>query len=243
MNKTRLLPREQRILAIETSSPRLSLAVGTTSNHLKSYQGPLRWRHAESLFAGMEGLLKRQHWPVQSLTGVAVSTGPGSFTGIRIGLAAARALGQALKIPVVGVSSLKSLAYSFLEPGRYVCPAIDALRGDVFTALFALDTRGTVKTLWKESRWPLTVWLHKLKTLRQKPLWLAGDGVGPYHKEIKALAGPRWKIVPEAQAYPHARALIRLAGRNLASSPASSYKQVVPMYLRSAAAVERRKAR
>src|SRR4051812_30166982 len=121
-----------RILAIETSSPQLSLAVGTASGVLKEYQGPLQWRHAESLFDGMQKLLRQVRWPVQSLTGVAVSIGPGSFTGIRIGLAAARAFGQALGIPVVGVSSLPTIAQGLLKPGLLVCPLINALRGDVF---------------------------------------------------------------------------------------------------------------
>src|SRR5437773_2587318 len=144
----------QRLLAIETSSPRLSLALGTDGGVLQEYQGPLQWRHAESLFDGMKTLLARVRWPVQSLTGVVVSTGPGSFTGIRIGLAAARALGQSLKIPVAGVSSLNTLTYEFLKADGYVCPLIDALRGEVFTALFAMDG-GDAKTLQKECRLPL----------------------------------------------------------------------------------------
>src|SRR4051812_2016321 len=121
----------QRILAIETSSPRLSLAVGTETRVLRDYQGPLEWRHAESLFGGMETLLHKVRWNVQDLTGVLVSTGPGSFTGIRIGLAAARALGQAMKIPVAGMSSLQIMAGGLLKPGLLVCPIINALRGEV----------------------------------------------------------------------------------------------------------------
>src|SRR5437016_4037088 len=109
MARSKTMSSHQRLLAIETSSPRLSLAVGTENKVLKDYQGPLQWRHAESLFAAMKKLLAAVRWPVQTLTGVVVSTGPGSFTGIRIGLAAARALGQGLKIPVAGVSSLETL--------------------------------------------------------------------------------------------------------------------------------------
>jgi len=82
--------------------------------------------------------------------------------------------GRPLNVPVVGVSSLQSLAYGFLQPGRYVCPAINALRGEVFSALYTLDSRGEIKTLWKECRWPLAVWLRKLKAFRKEALWLAG---------------------------------------------------------------------
>jgi len=158
-----------RVLAIETSSARLSLAAGTETGVLKGYQGPLEWRHAETLFDGMKRVLAQVRWPVQTLTGVLVSTGPGSFTGIRIGLAAARALGQALRIPVAGVSSLQILAYDLLKPGGRVCPVIDALRGEVFTALYEMDAKGRVKTVWKECRLPYPELARKLKLFPSRP--------------------------------------------------------------------------
>src|SRR5262245_664005 len=101
---------KERYLAIETSSPRLSLAVGNEESVLAAYQGRHDWRHAENIFRTTEKILTRVGWPIKTLTGVAVSVGPGSFTGIRIGLAAARALGQALRIPVTGTSSLEIMA-------------------------------------------------------------------------------------------------------------------------------------
>ena len=234
--------KSERILAIETSSPRLSLAAGSLFEVLKTYQGPLQWRHAESLFSGMENLLRQVRWPVQSLTGVAVSTGPGSFTGIRIGLAAARALGQALEIPVIGVSSLPTLAQGSLKPGRYVCPLINALRGDVFTALYYQDSRG-IKTLWKESRWPWARVQQKLKSLKKAELWMAGDALPLYRKELKALGGSGWHFVGSAQGYPHAGKLLQLAARRIPSANGTSYRQVLPLYLRDAAAQERQKTR
>ena len=101
---------KSRYLAIETSSPRLSLAAADEHRVVATYESALKWRHAESLFDGMQDVLRRARWKVQDLTGVAVCIGPGSFTGIRIGLAAARALGQTLKIPVIGLSSLEIMA-------------------------------------------------------------------------------------------------------------------------------------
>ena len=87
---------------------------------IAAYTGKEEWRHAESLFGGMETLLRRRRWTVQSLSGVAVSVGPGSFTGIRIGLAAARALGQGLRIPVAGVSSLAVMAAGAQTSARWL---------------------------------------------------------------------------------------------------------------------------
>jgi tRNA threonylcarbamoyl adenosine modification protein YeaZ len=205
-----------RILAIETSSPRLSLAAGTMEQVIKEYQGPLEWRHAETLFDGMQRLLAQARWPVQSLTGVIVSTGPGSFTGIRIGLAAGRALAQSLRIPIAGVSSLQTLAHGALRPGTSVCPVIDALRGEVFTALYAMDAKGNMRTLWKESRLPAAEVERTLKPLSRGP----------------------FRLIKEA--HPKASVLLKIGAPQLRQAKNSSYEKVVPLYLRSAAAVERR---
>jgi tRNA threonylcarbamoyladenosine biosynthesis protein TsaB len=204
-------------LAIETSSPRLSLAVGTGDRVLKEYQGPLEWRHAETLFDGLQTLLKQVRWPVQSLTGVVVSIGPGSFTGIRIGMAAARALAQSLHIPIVGISSLETIARGALKPGLQACPILDALRGDVFTALYAMDHQGRVKTVWKECRMPAEELDRKMKARPQGSIRLIKEG------------------------FPRAGILLEAGRLRLERARNGSYEKVVPLYLRSAAAVERRK--
>jgi tRNA threonylcarbamoyladenosine biosynthesis protein TsaB len=231
----------RRLLAIETSSARLSLAVGTEAAVLKEFHGPLAWRHAESLFEGMEKLLKQVRWPVQSLTGVLVSTGPGSFTGIRIGLAAARALGQSLKIPVQGISSLETLAQGVFKSEGLVCPVIDALRGDVFTALYQRGPDQRLKTLWKERRLSLEDLTRQLKPFKRNPLLFAGDAAVIHKEQLRAAAGSRWKAVPDQDHYPRAGVLLKIGSLRLGKRTTASYKQVLPLYLRSAAAQERQK--
>ncbi len=210
----------KRILAIETSSPELSLAVGDTQRVLRHYRSPLEWRHAEALLGAMRQLLKTVGWPVQSLEGIVVSTGPGSFTGIRIGLASARALGQTLRIPVVGVSSLETLAFETAGPGGAVCPMIDALRGDVFTALFERTMRGTFRRLWKDQRLSRDTVDRKLKAERWK------------HCHFRMIENE----------HPDARALLMAGAPRLKKAGLQSYRQVLPTYLRDAAAQERRRA-
>ena len=227
-----------RLIAIETSSPRLSLALGTESRLLKNYQGPLAWRHAESLFEGLKRLLQQAHWPIQSVTGVLVSTGPGSFTGIRIGLAVARALGQSLAIPVKGFSSLENLAQPLHRPGRWISPAIDALRGDVFTALYHVMPQGKIRRAMKEQRLSQTEWVHQLRALRQ-PVWVTGDAAKPARALLRDALGPHFKSAPAAASYPTAAALWRLGSANLAHLEQSAYPDVLPLYLRAAAARER----
>jgi tRNA threonylcarbamoyladenosine biosynthesis protein TsaB len=228
----------KRYLAIETSSPRLSLALGDGKRVLATFTGDQDWRHAETLFTGIEKLLRRQRWPVQSLNGVAVSIGPGSFTGIRIGLAAARVLGQALKIPVVGVSTLETMAAGACvsapavpapqkigsgaagahTQSPWLMPQIDALRGQIFTALFKKDASGRLRRVFPEVMVDPKLWKKKVRRhIGKDALWIS----------------------PLKGCYPDAGVLLSLAVPSLAVRGAKSYKSVLPLYIRQAAAIER----
>jgi len=210
----------QRYLAIETSSPRLSLALGNEEKILAVYRGPHDWRHAESLFDGMKTLLNRARWPLQSLSGVAVSVGPGSFTGIRIGLAMVRTLGQSLKIPVVGVSSLEVMAAGAKTKAEWLVPQIDALRGQVFSGLFQRNGSGFLRRIWAETMTPPEAWIKKIKRRSGKQsLWIS----------------------PPKGCYPDAQVLLDLARPRLAAAGPESYQSVLPLYIRRAAAEERRR--
>ncbi len=209
----------KRFLAIETSSPRLSLALGTEARVLAQFTGEHDWRHAESVFRGIKTMLKKVKWTVQSLDGVAVSTGPGSFTGIRIGLAVARTLGQSLKIPVAGVSSLEILAAGAKTSVRWRAPQIDALRDHVFAALFENTPQNKIKRVISESMVPANAWA---KIVRRKA------------------RGTIWSPAVSSMPYPEAKILLELARPVLLQGNTSSYKTVLPLYIRKAAAEERR---
>lgn len=227
----------EHYLAIETSSPRLSLAAGDDRKILAQYQGPLAWRHADTLFDGLQKLLGRLRWKPQSLTGVAVSIGPGSFTGIRIGLSAARALGQALKIPVAGVPSLRTLALGADPEAQWISPMIDALQGKVYAGLYARTKTGGLRVLHKEAHVPIEDWVTRLKAKKLEALWLTGDAVKVYASALVKLSGRKYA----SDGYPKAAALLELARPGLRHARKDSYKDVVPLYLRQVAAVERLK--
>ena len=208
-----------RYLAIETSSPRLSLAIGDDQKVIASYSGARGWRHAESVVVRMQALLRRARWTVQSLTGVAVSTGPGSFTGIRIGLAVARALGQALRIPVVGVSSLEVMAAGAKSTAKWLVPQIDALGGQVFFGLFERNGNRVLRRAMKETM-------------------VRGDGLS---EKLKSRMGRQgvW-ISPLQGCYPDARVLLEISRTKLAKAGPTSYRSVLPLYIRRSTAEERR---
>jgi tRNA threonylcarbamoyl adenosine modification protein YeaZ len=232
---------KHRYLAIETSSPRLSIAAGDDQRVLARYEGPLQWRHAESLFGAMRKVLAKLRWPVQSLTGVAVSTGPGSFTGIRIGLAAARALGQTLQIPVVGVNSLEAIAQGCPpgSTGQVIVPLIDALRGKVFSAAYQRDALGRMRCRLLEQHVDAGAWAARVRRIfKTAPLRVAGNGWLLYKGEFQSW---RAQVALQKDWYPKASALLELARPLLAKAGADSYKGVLPFYLRQAAVHERQK--
>jgi tRNA threonylcarbamoyladenosine biosynthesis protein TsaB len=123
------------LLAIDTAAPRLALAVLRDNDRIDSLVEDMATGQAERLFPAIDELLTRATITYKDLTRVAVSTGPGSFTGLRIGLSAARGLGLALNIPVVGVPSL--FALSLAAQCDPVAVLLDAKRGEAYFQTFS----------------------------------------------------------------------------------------------------------
>jgi len=122
------------LLAIDTAAPRLQLAL-LRDEHIDTLVEDMPTGQAERLFPALEELLKRNDATYADLDRVAVTTGPGSFTGLRIGLSAARGLGLALKVPVIGVPSL--LALSLVAGCDALAVLLDARRGEAYVQTFS----------------------------------------------------------------------------------------------------------
>lgn len=126
---------QKRTLAIDTAAPRLQLALALDDGQVDVLVEDIAKGHAEILFDRIETLLARNHVTYADLDRIAVTTGPGSFTGLRIGLSAARGLGLARKIPVLGIPSL--LAVSLAAAHGPVAVLVDARRDEAYLELFA----------------------------------------------------------------------------------------------------------
>ncbi len=121
-------------LAIDTAAPRLQLALCLAGGHVDVLVEDIAKGHAEILFDRLGLLLARNGLTYEQVERVAVTTGPGSFTGLRIGLSAARGLGVARQVPVLGIPSL--LAISLGVPGGPVAVLLDARRGEAYFEAF-----------------------------------------------------------------------------------------------------------
>ncbi len=137
------------ILAIDTATQVSSVAVAKEGRLLSELTMQGKLTHSETLLPHIESVLKMAATAKEDLEGIAISIGPGSFTGLRIGLAAAKAMSYALNIPLVGVSTLKALAYQLPVPGvRLVC-LLDAQKGNAYVESYRWEDDGleTVETV------------------------------------------------------------------------------------------------
>lgn len=121
-------------LAIDTARERLQLALVLSNGSVETEIVDVAKGHAEIIFGAIGALLDRCGLTYQSLNRVAVTTGPGSFTGLRIGLSTARGLGVALDIPVIGIPSLLALSLSHEGPSELI---VDAKRGEAYRQSFS----------------------------------------------------------------------------------------------------------
>src|SRR5690606_21808563 len=124
------------ILGIETATAQVGCAIGGHEGVLASAHQRRGRRHAESLIPMVQFVARQADVDLRDLGAVAVDVGPGLFTGLRVGIASARALAYALNVPMVGVSSLDLLAFPMRWSTRLIVAVIDARRGEVFHAQY-----------------------------------------------------------------------------------------------------------
>ena len=120
------------ILAIDTATQVSSVAVASADKLAAELTMQAKLTHSETLMPHIEKVLAMAGVKKEKLEGIAVSIGPGSFTGLRIGLAAAKAMAYALNLPIVGVSTLKALAYHYPVPGIRIVSLLDAQKGNAY---------------------------------------------------------------------------------------------------------------
>lgn len=124
------------ILAIDTATQVSSVAVASADKLAAELTMQAKLTHSETLMPHIKEVLRMANVRKEQLEGIAVSIGPGSFTGLRIGLAAAKAMAYALDLPIVGVSTLKALAYHYPVPGIRIVSLLDAQKGNAYREIY-----------------------------------------------------------------------------------------------------------
>ena len=162
------------ILAFETSAKAASAALLEDGKLLgESYQNT-GLTHSQTLMVMAETLLRQCGKTVADVSAVAVAAGPGSFTGVRIGVAAAKGFAWGREVPCYGVSTLEAMALSLGAYQGYVCPVMDARRSQVYHALFYVN-HGSLERITDDRAIALEQLKQELAPLTQ-PVFLVGDG-------------------------------------------------------------------
>ncbi|MBI4323378.1 MAG: tRNA (adenosine(37)-N6)-threonylcarbamoyltransferase complex dimerization subunit type 1 TsaB [Candidatus Omnitrophica bacterium] len=216
-----------RVLAIETSTDQLGVALVDEQRVLASYELLAERPHAVELPQAVTRVLQAGGCTLEQLEGVAVDIGPGSFTGLRIGVAFVKALVFRTKTPVIGVPSLDVLAANIPMAPHRVCPILDAKQRKVYAALYQ-TVEGVVR---KQSDYHLLTIDELLPMLKDGPVVFLGDGGALYRERLAAALGERAQFATPDLWFPRAATLGRLGLERLKQGLRDDPSRLVPMYL------------
>lgn len=135
------------VLGIDSSSIVATVAILSETKLLAEYTVNSRKNHSEKLMEVIDRVLQDSFTSLDDIDAIAVTCGPGSFTGIRIGMAQAQGIAHALDKPLIAVNSLDGLAYNLMGQSGFICPVVDAQRKDVYTSLYKCKN-GKPERLW-----------------------------------------------------------------------------------------------
>ena len=128
-----------KILALDSSGLVASVSIVTEESVLAEYTLNFKKTHSQTLLPMLNEIVRRVELDLNQIDAIAISSGPGSFTGLRIGSATAKGLGLALNKPIIPVPTLEGLAYNLFGTEKVVCPMMDARRNQVYTALYEVQ--------------------------------------------------------------------------------------------------------
>jgi tRNA threonylcarbamoyladenosine biosynthesis protein TsaB len=215
------------ILGIETATEQVGVSLGGHEGVIATFEVARGRRHAEILTPAIEFVCAQADIAVDEIGCVAVDVGPGLFTGMRVGMAAAKALALALRIPMIGISSLDLLAFPVRHTDRVVVPVIDARKSEVFWAMYR-QVPGGVQQVVPPTVGPVDDLVADLLARSQDALCV-GDGAERYHDEI--IEGFRCEIA--APVHPSSGALVQLAHARALREDWVRPDEIEPIYLRA----------
>jgi tRNA threonylcarbamoyladenosine biosynthesis protein TsaB len=220
-------------LALETSGMLGSIAMVEDAKIITEEEFPQGFKHAAGIISLIDRLTRSRGWRPADVAEVYVSAGPGSFTGLRVGITVAKTLAFSLGARLVAVPSTEVLAYNAYEGWQNAIIVLDAKRGQVFTARYE-NRRGEAI----EVEPPHLDTLADMLRRAPRPVQLIGDGI-PYHQAAIPTDDPGVIVLPKPLGRARAGVVARLGLRMSADGQFTEPDQLTPLYIRRPEAEEK----
>jgi tRNA threonylcarbamoyladenosine biosynthesis protein TsaB len=227
-----------KILGLDSSGLVASVAVVEDEVLLAEYTTDYKKTHSQTLLPMLDELRNMIELDLNSLDAIAISSGPGSFTGLRIGSATAKGLGLALKKPLVEVPTLEGLAWNLCGTDRVVCPLMDARRNQVYTAAYEFIRQGEgflMKNLLPQAPVDIRDMTENLNALGREVIFL-GDGVPVYLETIREKIEVPFTLAPAGNNRQRAASIASLGAVYFAQGKKVDAAAHQPEYLRKSQA-------
>lgn len=221
-----------KILAIETATALGGVALIDDKKLLAEYGMDMAMAHGEMLMVMVDRILKDGGLGPDDLDALAVSIGPGSFTGLRVGVSTVKGLATGTSIPIAAVSTLEALAWNGQAGRHFICPMIDARKGEVYTAQFSSEGDGILKRVTEDQVLSPEVLCVRLREASTHPTVFLGDGALRYREVLVNRLGRRalFPPAPISRSFPSMVAWLGL--QKLRRGEAADARTLAPMYIR-----------
>jgi tRNA threonylcarbamoyladenosine biosynthesis protein TsaB len=214
------------ILGIETATAQVGCALGGVEGVFASFHASKGRRHAETLVPAIKFVCDTAQVSLDEVSVVAVDVGPGLFTGLRVGIATAKAMASALRVPMIGLSSLDLLAHQVRHSPRLIVPVLDGKRGEVFSATYR-HVQGGIQRLSD----PRVGTAEELAADLREEALLVGDGALRYADVLAADSG-QIELGHVGTQWPSAADLVELAHPRALREEFVQPWELEPLYLR-----------
>lgn len=220
-----------KLLSVECSATPCSVAISENGKILASSFSNVKLTHSQTLMPMVESVLKSSLIDIKEIDAFAVSNGPGSFTGVRIGISAIKGMAQAKNLPCVEVSTLEAMAQNYSDTNCIVCAVMDARCNQVYNGLFNCK-KGEIVRLCEDRAMAIDDLKAEIKKLSKKrlPIYIVGDGAEIFYSHIKDFKNVY--LASEHRRFQNAVGVSVVAEKEIQNENVTTPAKLLPKYLR-----------
>ncbi|MCD8039850.1 MAG: tRNA (adenosine(37)-N6)-threonylcarbamoyltransferase complex dimerization subunit type 1 TsaB [Lachnospiraceae bacterium] len=219
-----------RILALDSSGLVASAALVEDNVTVAEYTINYKKTHSQTLLPMLDEIRRMTELDLQTVDAIAIASGPGSFTGLRIGSATAKGLGFVLDIPIIPVPTVDSLAYNLYGSEKLICPLMDARRNQVYTGLYTFEG-GELITIQPQCAVDISEIISRINSMGRDVIFL-GDGVPIYMEKLEELVRTGFYLAPACCNRQRAACVAALGEKLYEQGKFQSAAEHAPDYLR-----------